>query len=199
VGNVHEPYLHLTHHLHILHDRLLKGWTFVEAAWASQPVASWQGLTLGDPLYRPFIHLEGSGNIRPEDKQYRALRAAHRQWPEANLERREKLANAADSLKSATLAEGLALEAIEQNDTATAELWLGKAKSFYSSKQEKLRQDMQLIAIQRAKAKVPKAIEMLRAAKKEYGFISEGEAISAWLDILIPPIATEPSQTPPPR
>lgn len=197
LGNVHEPYLHLTHHLHIFHDRLLKGWTLVEAAWASIPVASWQGLTLGDPLYRPFLHFEGSGIIRQEDKPYRAIRAAHRQWPEANLERRDKLSNAADRLKSGVLAEGLALEAIEQNDLATAEQWLGKAKSFYPNKQEKLRQDMQLIAIQRSKGNLVKAIEMLRAAKKEYGVISEVEALSAWINLLLPPVSPASNQIPP--
>jgi uncharacterized protein (TIGR03790 family) len=54
VGNVFEPYLSLTPHLDELFRRLLAGATFIEAAWASQPVASWQTTMVGDPLYRPF-------------------------------------------------------------------------------------------------------------------------------------------------
>ena len=54
VGNVFEPYLSLTPHVDELFRRLLAGATWVEAAWASLPVASWQTTVVGDPLYRPF-------------------------------------------------------------------------------------------------------------------------------------------------
>jgi hypothetical protein len=187
VGNVYEPYLGLTHHLDILQDRLLKGWTFAEAAWAAMPVASWQGVVLGDPLYRPFLHLDGSGDIREEDRDFRALRAASRQWPDETAERREKLAEAAGSLKSGNLAEGLALDYLESADIPNARLWLGTAKEFYKSKEDKLRQDIQLIAIERSAKNTPEAVRKLREAKAEYGTIPEAEAISGWLDILDPP------------
>ena len=54
VGNVYEPYLEYTHHPEILLSELLKGRTFGEAAMSSNPVLSWQGVAIGDPLYRPF-------------------------------------------------------------------------------------------------------------------------------------------------
>lgn len=54
VGNVYEPYLNYTHHPHILLEAMLKGSTFGEAVMLSNPVLSWQGVALGDPLYRPF-------------------------------------------------------------------------------------------------------------------------------------------------
>ncbi len=54
VGNVYEPYLNYTHHPHILLGALLEGRTFGEAVMLSNPVLSWQGVALGDPLYRPF-------------------------------------------------------------------------------------------------------------------------------------------------
>jgi uncharacterized protein (TIGR03790 family) len=187
VGNVYEPYLHLTHHFDILHDRLLKGWTFAEAAWASMPVASWQGVVLGDPLYRPFIHIDGTGENRPEDRDFRALRAAAKQWPDEKDLRRKKLAAAAASLSSGTLAEGLALEFKENKDTANAQLWFNKAKAFYLPEEDKLRQDMQLIAIEREQKNNPAAINEIRNAKSEYGSIPESEALSGWLDILDPP------------
>lgn len=54
MGNVYEPYLEYTHHPDILLGELLKGRTFGEAVMRSNPVLSWQGVAIGDPLYRPF-------------------------------------------------------------------------------------------------------------------------------------------------
>lgn len=54
MGNVNEPYLHYTPHLDVFFKRLLAGAAFLEAAYASQPVLSWQTTFEGDPLYRPF-------------------------------------------------------------------------------------------------------------------------------------------------
>lgn len=54
MGNVYEPYLNLTHRPDILLGALLKGRTFGEAVMLSNPVLSWQGVAIGDPLYRPF-------------------------------------------------------------------------------------------------------------------------------------------------
>jgi uncharacterized protein (TIGR03790 family) len=187
VGNVYEPYLHLSHHFDIMHDRLLKGWTFAEAAWAAMPVTSWQGVTLGDPLYRPFLHIDGTGEKRAEDRDFRAIRAAMRQWPDKTEERRKKLAEAAENLKSGNLAEGLALDYLAADDIPSAQTWLRRAKDLYAAREDKLRQDMQLIAIERAAKNNPAAIAALRNAKKEYGSIAVVEAISGWLDILDPP------------
>ena len=38
----------------VFFTRWLKGFSFGEAAYASQPVLSWQTTVIGDPLYRPF-------------------------------------------------------------------------------------------------------------------------------------------------
>ncbi len=53
-GNVYEPTLGGTIRLDIFYDRLLKGYTVAEAALIATPWISWQGVVLGDPLYRPF-------------------------------------------------------------------------------------------------------------------------------------------------
>ena len=187
VGNVYEPYLHLTHHLSILHDRLLKGWTFGEAAWASMPVASWQGIVLGDPLYRPFRHIQGTGESHEEDRDYRALRAASRQWPDDDAQRQEKLSAAAEKLKSGTLAEGLAMDFRESKDLEKAGGWIKKAREFFPDLPNKLRQDLQLISLLREQGKKQEAIQALRIVKQTYGTLPEAESISGWLDILDPP------------
>jgi uncharacterized protein (TIGR03790 family) len=55
MGCVNEPYLSGTPNVYAFLARLtVSGFTFGEAAWAAQPVLSWQTTVVGDPLYRPF-------------------------------------------------------------------------------------------------------------------------------------------------
>lgn len=55
MGAVDEPYLTLTPDLNSFTGRFLfLGFSFAEAAYASQPALSWQTTIVGDPLYRPF-------------------------------------------------------------------------------------------------------------------------------------------------
>lgn len=54
VGNTYEPYLEYTHHPQMLLAHMLDGHSFGEAAMFSNPALSWQGVAIGDPLYRPF-------------------------------------------------------------------------------------------------------------------------------------------------
>ncbi len=54
VGNVHEPYLQFTHRPNLLLRALARGETWVDAAYYSLQALSWQGVVIGDPLYRPF-------------------------------------------------------------------------------------------------------------------------------------------------
>ena len=68
MGNVYEPYLSYTPHLDLFFQRLLNGAPFLEAAYDSEPVLSWQTTFIGDPLYRPFLV--------PLDEQIERLQAA---------------------------------------------------------------------------------------------------------------------------
>jgi uncharacterized protein (TIGR03790 family) len=55
MGCVYEPYLACTPNVAAFLARWMSlGFTFGEAAWAAQPVLSWQTTIIGDPLYRPF-------------------------------------------------------------------------------------------------------------------------------------------------
>jgi uncharacterized protein (TIGR03790 family) len=55
MGCIDEPYLDGTPNLEVFFSRwLLMGFSFGEAAYASQPAVSWQTTVAGDPLYRPF-------------------------------------------------------------------------------------------------------------------------------------------------
>ncbi len=56
MGCVNEPYLAGSPNVVVFLARLIAGgFTFGEAAWAAQPVLSWQTTVVGDPLYRPFV------------------------------------------------------------------------------------------------------------------------------------------------
>ncbi|HUA68684.1 MAG TPA: TIGR03790 family protein [Candidatus Saccharimonadales bacterium] len=55
MGCVYEPYLACTPNVAAFLARwMAAGFTFGEAAWAAQPVLSWQTTVIGDPLYQPF-------------------------------------------------------------------------------------------------------------------------------------------------
>jgi uncharacterized protein (TIGR03790 family) len=54
MGCVYEPYLSATPNVAVFLELFGAGETFGEAAWAAQPVLSWQTTVIGDPLYRPF-------------------------------------------------------------------------------------------------------------------------------------------------
>ncbi|MBA3849207.1 MAG: TIGR03790 family protein [Opitutus sp.] len=53
-GNVFEPYLELTLRPDLLLEQLAAGATLGDAAYFATPALSWQGVIVGDPLYRPF-------------------------------------------------------------------------------------------------------------------------------------------------
>lgn len=54
MGCVYEPYLQFTPNIAVFLQFLGTGYTFGEAAWASQLALSWQITVIGDPLYQPF-------------------------------------------------------------------------------------------------------------------------------------------------
>ncbi|MCD8535169.1 MAG: TIGR03790 family protein [Verrucomicrobia bacterium] len=54
LGCVYEPYLEVTPNISVFWDRLLRGFSLGEAAYASLNALSWQTVIVGDPLYQPF-------------------------------------------------------------------------------------------------------------------------------------------------
>jgi tetratricopeptide (TPR) repeat protein len=74
MGCVNEPYLGATPNVAVFLQTFGGGYTFGEAAWAAQPVVSWQTTVIGDPLYRPFgkspqkLHAELAREHNPLDE-----------------------------------------------------------------------------------------------------------------------------------
>jgi uncharacterized protein (TIGR03790 family) len=187
IGNVYEPYLGLSHFFEILHKRLLEGHSWVEACWMAMPVASWQGVVLGDPLYRPFLRLDGSGEIAPEDNDYRAVRAAFSKWPADPDERKKQLMLAAERMGSGILAEAIALEGAEAGRPSEAETWFRNARNYYKSRSDRFRQDFHQVVMDRTFGRKEIAVKTLRAMEKDYEGMPETSAAKGWLDILDPP------------
>lgn len=199
IGNVYEPYLGVTHYFDILHKRLLDGSTFAEASWAAMPAVSWQGVVFGDPLYRPYLHLDASGEKRPEDNDYRALRLASMEWGSKPDEMAKQLEKATERTRSGILAEAIALRFKESNSTSEAVMWFRKAKNLYVSDSDKFRQDFSVIGVDRASGRKDAAVTGLQEARTRYGSIPEAAAITAWMNILSPPPPppADPTKAPP--
>ena len=71
MGCVYEPFLQFTPNIASCLQSIGNGWTFGEAAWASQLALSWQTTVIGDPLYQPFkksppeLHAQLARNHNP--------------------------------------------------------------------------------------------------------------------------------------
>lgn len=188
IGNVYEPYLQMTHYFNILHHRLLAGFTLVEAAWMAIPVTSWQGIVLGDPLYRPFAHFDGNGPRVPADSEFVAVRMATLKWGKEPVEMRKHLETESERLRSGLLSEAVGLRLVADAKPAQAVVWFNNAKRHYSKPEDKMRQDFNIIATHRAEPDSKSlAIQKLREARMRYGVVPEAEAFAGWLDILDPP------------
>jgi len=78
-GNVTEPYLELTHEPQLIMKALARGDSLGDAAAYAIPCYSWQGIVIGDPLYRPFKvsfedQWERRNKIAPELRPYVVVR-----------------------------------------------------------------------------------------------------------------------------
>ena len=195
IGNVYEPFLHLTHHLDVLTERLLAGFTLVEAAYMAAPALSWQNLVLGDPLYRPFAHLDGSGDRLEADATFRALRLARLRWGSNPVELEAQLRAAAERTGDARFLEALGLSLAMQRSMPLAAAAFRDAKRLYPDASDQIRMDLHSVVLDRAAKRDAAAIRTLQTLKLRHPLEPAAQAVSAWLNILDPP---PPPPTPPP-
>lgn len=84
MGNVYEPFLTGCHDFGVFFDRLLKGYCVADAMLMATPLISWQEVTFGDPLYRPYAALQrgvSAGDTPYEE--WRELCARYAGMPDA--------------------------------------------------------------------------------------------------------------------
>ena len=187
IGNVYEPYLHLTHHLDIFHDRLIKGFSLVEAAYMAAPTLSWQNVVLGDPLYRPFLHLEGSGELADQDRDYRAIRIANERWGKQPDTLIQKLRTAAAAKNNGRIYEYLGLWHRQNEDNKIAIAFFDSASKKHLKESDQLRQWLYTADIHREAGNKRMAIQILRQANQMIPSIPESLTTLAILNILDPP------------
>ncbi len=78
MGSVDEPYLSFTPDIMTFFVRFVySGFSFGEAAWASQNSLSWQNLAVGDPLYRPFARTPQEQHLDLEKRGSKLIEWSH--------------------------------------------------------------------------------------------------------------------------
>ncbi len=196
IGNVYEPYLGLTHRFDILHAALLKGHTLVEAAHMSIAALSWQGMVIGDPLYRPFLHFENiTGELSEADRPYRLLRAAAGEWIDEPAKYTEKLSAAATQMKSGIVFESLGLrEARLKNYAEAQKYYISAINNFSKDRASQLRNNLHIIEMARTAKLTDQAVSRLKDLKKAYNDLPEIAAVDSLITQLNPPA---PKPTPP--
>ncbi|MGC6426610.1 MAG: TIGR03790 family protein [Akkermansiaceae bacterium] len=186
LGNTWEPYLQMSHNFDIFHDRLLKGYSLVESAYMAIKVLSWQGVVLGDPLYRPFLNFAKPPQDLSTDKAYKAIRLAHLQWSDP-VELTPKLRGAAARMNSGIIYEGMGFGLLEAKQYDAASAFFQSARKHYSSKADQLRQILNQVGSKRRQNKPQKALEILRKWRPIYKDIPEVKSIDGLITILDPP------------
>ncbi|MBK1834372.1 TIGR03790 family protein [Roseibacillus ishigakijimensis] len=187
VGNVWEPYLTGTHHFDILHERLLQGYSLVEAAHMAIPVHSWQSLVIGDPLYRPFLVYNQPPAAAEDNKDYRAFRLGVQKWSLEPETLTVKLRSAAARMGSGPLYEALGLRLLEENKIVEAKAFFQAAGKVYPGSADKLRQTLHEINIHRVFGEKEAALGLIEEASERFGEIPEGKALIGLRNILHPP------------
>jgi len=147
MGSVDEPYLGGTPDVAVFTGRLIfHGFTFGEAAYAGQPILSWQTTVVGDPLYRPFgkapqsLH-EELANRRSELVEWFAFASREPQsCPRSNLaEAIAYLEGVATTKESAVLKEKLADLYAAQGKPSSAVLTYQQSLNLDPSPQQRIR------------------------------------------------------------
>lgn len=187
VGNVYEPFLQLTHHFDIFYQRLLQGYTTGEAAQMAIPGLSWQGVLLGDPLYRPFATEVNIDLEDREDRAFKVLRNGFSRFKDEPETLVAKLRTAANKMNSGIIFEALGLLARENDQDEQAAAFFTSASDKYHNEVDRLRQTLHLVDIQRAAGNKDAATLLLREAEPRFAKFPEGKALTALLNIIDPP------------
>ena len=153
----------------------------------SLPILSWQNICIGDPLYRPFIRLDGSGTVHDRDKPFRAMSLAFRAWKGDKERIEQKLTTAAIKTEDAKYYETLGLwnQFLGAQNEALSYFSFAEKKFKFNS--DKVRIALHQANIFRQMKKKPAALKVLREAYIGREKHSSGIPIKSMIDILDPP------------
>ena len=186
LGNTWEPYLQLSHHFNIFYDRLIKGHSLIEAGYMSMNALSWQNIVIGDPLYRPFKTTSVSKETLNIDREYKLIRYAQSKFPDEQT-RYKELLKVAEKSKNGTIYEMAGFRALDAENHDLAAQAFARAKTLFTAPADRLRQDLNLVEMERRQKNTAAALKILRRAKAEFKDIPEVKAVAGLLTILDPP------------
>lgn len=186
VGNVYEPYLDGTHHFDILHDRLLKGYTLVEAASMSMPLLSWQSVVIGDPLYQPYKN-NGAPNQSKDDKFYQAVKIGLKTWQNDEDLLSRKFRTAAQRIKEGRYYEIIGLFKRFKVKNQEAALFFSSAEKLYLGDADKTRVKLHMIDMLRESGQKDQALLAARILHQEIKGTPEEKTVVSIMNILSPP------------
>lgn len=147
MGCVEEPFLSGTPDVAVFIGRFIfHGFTFGEAAYAGQPILSWQTTVVGDPLYRPFGKSPQVLHQELEQRQSTLVEWSHLRVVDLNLARETPLAEAVSYLEkiettrtSAVLTEKLADLYASQGKPSSAVATYEQALKLHPTPQQRIR------------------------------------------------------------
>lgn len=184
LGNVYEPYLHLTPHLELFEARLRDGATFAEAAYAATPALSWMTTFVGDPLYRPFKVQHDKAKL-PDREIWAEVQAAMEIWNT----RSHDSGKAALERAAATSKNGLFMEALACLQTANKEpngaiRSLDEARKLYTNEDDQMRCAIHMIGLLGNSGKKELAVAV---AKQQLKATPQAEGAPILYAFLAPP------------
>ena len=162
LGNVYEPYLALTPHLDVFHDRLRAGFTFAEAAYMSMRALSWQTTVVGDPLYRPFGDTALLGE-KPAAGEWAEYRAGAKLWLGGERSQGSAALRAATAKhKSGMIAEGSGLLELTADNGRGALALFQQARTLYTNAEDICRVAIHEVILLRGMKRDPDALALTR-------------------------------------
>lgn len=192
-GNVAEPMLGTCLYYDLFYERILAGYTVAEAALMATPVVSWQGIVLGDPLYRPFPVRARSlrGNVFAE---WQVLCRRFAGAP-------ERLCSAVESklptAQGGLWAELYAWHCAENDEPERAAAYFEMARQRYALERDRIRACILAATCLHAAGRKTKAESLLRDCASRYADSPFAPAIRQSLQSLFPP--PPPSNQPKPQ
>jgi tetratricopeptide (TPR) repeat protein len=141
---------------------------------------------IGDPLYRPYKKLNETLSDFKEDRDFKAIRLAQNRWADAK-ERQTNLTQASKKLKSGIIQEHFGMQELEEENWEAATESFTKARALYQNPADKLRQDLNLVELNRRQEKHGEALIILEKAQDTYAYLPEVKSVDGLITILDPP------------
>ena len=182
-GNVAEPMLGTCLQYDVFYERLLAGYTVAEAALMATPVVSWQGIVLGDPLYRPFAK-----RIRPlRGDVYAEWQALCRRYAGDDTRLCSAVEAKLAGVHAGLWAEMYAWHCAENKELERAAHYFAAARQRYSLAVDRIRTCLLEATCLYALGRKTQSESLLRDCAARYAASAYAPAIKQSLNALFPP------------